>query len=105
MKIYLQPPARFEEIALLDASSKNEWAFTDQGQIDAVIKLLKDEAAKLGANGILLRGAGDQIGGSVSTASGTATGIGNGTSAVYVTGMAIPITYKAASGVAIFVIE
>src|SRR6266851_4387070 len=76
VKIYWHPPAKYDEIALLDTSSRGAFAVTAQGKTDAVIARLKDEAAKLGANGILLQGVGDQSAGSVSTgyAQGTATG-------------------------------
>src|SRR5260221_14192554 len=75
VQIYLRPPAnKYVEIALLDTSSKGAFAFSAQGKTDAVMERLKAEAAKLGANGILLQGVGAQAGGSVGTgfASGTA---------------------------------
>jgi hypothetical protein len=78
VQIYLHPPAgKYEEIALLDTSSKNSFSFTAQGKTDAVIERLKKEAAKLGANGILLSGVGDQASGSVGTGFGAATGSGH----------------------------
>ena len=64
VKLYLHPPAKYEEIALLDSAS-GWWAFTAQGKSDTVIARLKKEAAKLGANGILLEGVGDQQSGTV----------------------------------------
>ena len=78
VQIYLHPPAgKYEEIALLDTSSKNSFSFTAQGKTDAVIERLKKEAAKLGANGILLSGVGDQASGSVGSGFGAATGSGH----------------------------
>src|SRR5579872_5082282 len=56
VKLYLRPPAKFEQIALLDASSRGSLTFTSQGKTDKAIERLKKEAAKLGANGILLQG-------------------------------------------------
>jgi hypothetical protein len=55
VKVYWDPPAEYEKIAILDSSS--EWSFklTQQGQMNAVIERLKKEAAKLGANGVLLQ--------------------------------------------------
>ena len=94
VKVYLTPPAKFEEVALLDASSKSSFAITDQGKMGKVIERLKEEAAKLGANGILLRSTGDQAGGVV----GTATTTGNFTS-----GFGAPIFHKSGSGIAIYV--
>jgi hypothetical protein len=67
-QIYLHPPAnKYVEIALLDTSSRGSFAITAQGKTNVVIDRLKAEAAKLGANGILLEGVGDQAGGSVGT--------------------------------------
>ena len=75
VQIYLHPPAnKYVEIALLDTSSKGSFAITAQGKTNVVIERLKAEAAKLGANGILLEGVGDQAGGSVGTGYATASG-------------------------------
>lgn len=70
--------------------------------MNKAIQRLKEQAAKLGANGILLRGAGDQYGGTVS--SGSATAIANGNSATaFGTGVSAPIIHKSAAGIAIYV--
>lgn len=103
VQIYLHPPAnKYVQIALLDTSSKGAFAFTAQGKTDAVIARLKEEAAKLGANGILLEGVGDQAGGSVGTGFGTASvsghsayGVGFGSSAM--------VFHKKGDGLAIYV--
>jgi len=87
--IYLQPPeAKYEQIAELWASSRASFALSAEGQIDKVIERLKSEAAKLGANGILLHGVGDQgtapvgVGLSTETNSGHSPyGLGFGVSA------------------------
>lgn len=100
VKIYLRPPAKYDEIALLEASSKNSWAITQQGKMDKAIERLKEEAAQLGANGILIQGSGNEYGAAVNT--GAATVKGN---TAYGTGTSIPVIHKAASGVAIFVFE
>lgn len=104
VKIYLHPPAKFEEVAILDSSSKGSWAITAQGKTNKVIERLKSEAAKLGANGLLLQNIGDQQVGTVgsgfasASASGnTATGFGFGSSAA--------IFQKNGSGLAIYVPE
>jgi len=66
VQIYLQPPeSKYDEIANLSASSRGSFSMTTAGKIDKVIERLKKEAAKLGANGILLHGVGDQAGGSL----------------------------------------
>lgn len=104
VKLYLRPPNKFEEIALLESSSRNSWAITSQGKMDAVIQRLKKEAAKLGANGILIQGTGSEYGGSVNTGVGTATAVGN---MAYGTGFGASVGafHKAGSGVAIYVEE
>lgn len=99
VQIYLHPPAnKYSEIALLDASSKGSFAITAQGKTNVVIDRLKAEAAKLGANGILLEGVGDQAGGSVGTGYATASGhsaFGFGSSAT--------VFHKKGDGLAIYV--
>jgi hypothetical protein len=50
---------------------------TAQGKADKVIERMKDEAAKLGANGILLQGFGDQQTGTVGGAYGSSTASGD----------------------------
>ncbi len=55
VKIYFEPPPKYEQIATLDASS-GSMSFSDQGKTDEAIAKLKAEAAKVGANGILLQG-------------------------------------------------
>ena len=52
IRIYLDPPAKFETIGLLEATS--EVGFSRQAAQDRVIGELKARAAKVGANGVLL---------------------------------------------------
>lgn len=58
VKVYSQPPAKYEEIAILTASSQGSFALTNQQKMNEVVEDLKKEAAKLGANGVLLSGVG-----------------------------------------------
>lgn len=60
VKLYLRAPAKYEEIAILEASSKASFSITDQGKMDTVIERMKGEAAKLGANGVLLNSTGSR---------------------------------------------
>jgi hypothetical protein len=86
--IYLDPPAEFDVIGLVSASSDTGW--TEQGSQDYAIKELKKRAAKLGANGVLLVASGEK----------TTTAVGGyGTGYFY----AIPVTAKTIQGKAIFV--
>jgi uncharacterized protein YbjQ (UPF0145 family) len=85
VRVYSQPPEVFQEIAILDASKSS--AFTTGGQktVDKVVQGLKEQAAKLGANGIILEGFSDRQTGSVGSGVGgdsvsrnSAVGVGVG---------------------------
>ncbi len=71
VKVYSHPPANFQEIAILDASSKSAFGPGGQKSVDKVIERLKLEAAKLGANGLILEGFSDAETGSVGTGVGS----------------------------------
>jgi hypothetical protein len=100
--IYLHPPVSYEEIAIVDATSRNGFAFTDQQKMNTVIGRMKDEAASLGANGILLEGVGEQEAGSVGSGFGSSTV--NGSSA-HSTGLGVSagVFHKIGKGLAIYV--
>ncbi|MGA2778118.1 MAG: hypothetical protein ABSF94_11205 [Steroidobacteraceae bacterium] len=103
VQLYLHPPAaKYEEIALLESSSKHSFSFTAQGKSDAVIERLKKDAAKLGANGILLQGVGDKATGSVGTEFGGATGAGNSVVGIGVNTSGT-VFVKSGTGIAIYV--
>lgn len=90
VKLYLEPPAKFEVIGLVSASSDAGW--TEQGSLDYAMAELKKQAAKLGANGVLILATGET----------TSTMVfGQGTGAVY----SVPVTGKTVQGRAIFVTE
>lgn len=102
VKIYLHPPGKYEEVAVLDSSSRNSWAITSQGKTDKVIERLKAEAAKLGANGLLLQAVGDQQVGTVGSGFGSATASGNSATA-FGFGSSAAVFQKSGSGLAIYV--
>jgi hypothetical protein len=103
VQLYLHPPAgKYEEVALLDSNSRHSFSFTAQGKTNAVIERLKAEAAKLGANGILLNGVSDMASGSVGTGVGNATAYGNSATAVGF-GVSGTVFVKSGSGLAIYV--
>lgn len=52
VKLYLDPPLRYDTIGIVEASSDVE--FSTQAAQDRVINELKVQAAKIGANGVLL---------------------------------------------------
>jgi hypothetical protein len=102
VKIYTHPPAEFEQIALLDASSQGSWTWTNQSQTEKAIERLKQEAAKLGANGILLQGVQKietgSVGGGVGSSSYSPNSASGGT-----VGGGFGLTNQEAKGVAIYV--
>jgi hypothetical protein len=103
VQIYQHPPqVPYEEIARLDTSSQGSFSFTAQGKTDAVIKRLKTEAAKLGANGVLLEGIGDQSSGSIGTGGGRESYSGSGSVGGGI-GISAGLNRKAGGGIAIYV--
>lgn len=95
VKLYLKEPKKYEQIAILESSSKSSFAFSDQGKMDAVMANLKEEAARLGANGVLLQSSGN------SNAQGMVMmPVGAG-----FMGVPYDAGHKAGSGLAIHVIE
>ncbi len=102
VKIYSQPPAMFEEVAILNASKSV--AFTTGGQktIDKVIAGLKEQAAKVGANGILLEGFSDQQTGALGAGGGGGSASSNSSVGVGVGG-SLGIYKKTGHGRAIYV--
>jgi hypothetical protein len=88
VKLYLEAPSSYDVIGLVNASSDAGW--TEQGSQDYAVQELKKQAAKLGANGVLLEATGERTSTAVS---------GNGTGYFY----AIPVTAKTVSGKAIYV--
>jgi hypothetical protein len=102
VRIYSRPPPAFEEIAILNASKSS--AFTTGGQktVDKVIAGLKEQAAKLGANGVILEGFSDRQTGSVGSGVGSDSYSRNSAVGVGVGG-SLGIYKKTGHGVAIFV--
>jgi hypothetical protein len=102
VRIYTQPPPQYEQIAHLDATSQGSFAITSQQNTDKAISRLKEEAAKLGANGILLQGVQDQQTGSIGVGGGNTSVGGNSATGVGVGG-SFGISNKAVTGLAIYV--
>jgi len=101
--IYTRPPEMpYEEIARIETSSQGSFSFTAQGKTDAVIRRLKEEAAKLGANGVLLEGIGDQASGSIGTGGGS-TSYSSHSSVGGGVGIGVGLSRKAGAGLAIHV--
>lgn len=102
VKIYLAPPAKYETVALLEASDLGANGFSAQSRMNKVIGRLKDEAADLGANGILLQGIDTQYIGSVGSGYATSTISGN---SAYTNGLGYSAaqTSKVGKAIAIYV--
>ncbi len=102
VRLYLEPPSRrYEQIAVLHSSSRRSWSFTSQSKADVVIRRLKEEAASLGANGVLLDGIADQPGATVDTTLGANTMGPRGT-ADFGVGVAVTTLQRYGSGIAIY---
>ncbi len=102
VRIYSTAPAEYEEIAVIDATSRSSFSFGDQKKMDAVIERLKKEAAALGANGVLLQSTGSEPGGGVGTGIGTGVGVGGGGVSIG-TGIFSASSNKTGRGLAIYV--
>jgi hypothetical protein len=61
------PPRPYERIAVVSASSRRSWSFTFEGKALVVVRRLKEEAGKLGANGVLLEGISEESGAAIGT--------------------------------------
>lgn len=100
VQIYLQPPqVPYREIANLSASSRGSLAITTAAKMDKVIERLRQAAASVGANGILLQGVSEQ------TAAALDAGIGNDSShSPYVHGIGTAVVFgrMAGEGIAIY---
>lgn len=102
VRFYYDPPGvPFEEIALLDVSS-GAFTYGEQNKSDAIRRRLREEAAKLGANGVIFRGATSGYGGGVSVGAGGGRIGGSSYGGVGV-GVNISPEQKYARGVAIHV--
>lgn len=107
VRIYTAPPARFEEVAIVEANSKASFAFGEQDQINKVVERLKQQAAALGANGVLLKGVGETSGASLGTGLGSATASSGGSSINVLgasIGLSTDLSNKTGKGTAIYVI-
>lgn len=101
VKVYAAAPANAEQVAVIEASSRDSGASTDQAMMDAVIALMKAEAAKLGANGIVLQRTDTERGGGVRTGVGVGVPVGRSVGVGF--GVSSSNLHKTGHGIAIFV--
>lgn len=90
VKLYLEPPENYEVIGIVKASSDAGW--TEQDSLNYAVEELKNQAAKLGANGVFIETTGE----TTSTMIG-----GQGTGYLY----AIPVSEQTVLGKAVYVPE
>lgn len=104
VQVYRKLPPVYEEIGMVQANSKGSMEFTEQGKTDVAMARLKEEAAKLGANGVLMKSLTDGYGGSFSLGVGGGSYSGSGGASVGAS-TSKSTSYKIASGIAIYVPE
>lgn len=102
VRVLLQPPANYETIAILQTSDRGKLCFTAQCRTNEVMDRLKDQAAKLGANAILLQGLDSQYVGSVGSSYGTAT-YGHGYASGSGIGISTAINSETGKAIAIYI--
>ncbi len=84
--IYSEPPQKYDVIGIVTASSDSGW--NEQGDLNLAMAKLKQKAASVGANGIILESVG------TSNSGGT-----------IIYGVIVPTTAKNVSGKAIYVYD
>ena len=100
--LYTKAPPNYEEIAIIEASSRNSFSLGAQAKMDTVIARLKEEAASLGANGVLLQNTSSDRGhGGV----GTGVGVSSGGGTYVSTGIYTSTSSTSGQGIAIYVPE
>lgn len=99
VRVYQVPPQRYTEIARIEARSAV--GFGTQGQANAAIERLRREAAKLGADGVILLGV-DTVPSPLGV--GIGTGVARRHVGVYGS-VGLPTAQRHAAGIAIRVIE
>ena len=106
VRVYYSAPQHFERIAIINSSSGPTWAFTTRGQLADAMDKLREEAAKVGANGVLIEGVGTSSSGNLGLGVG-GFGVGGGHSSVYAVGgsgaFAGPILHRTVQATAIYV--
>ena len=70
VRVYQVPPRHFERIAIINSSAGTSWIFPNRPSMELGISRLREKAAALGANGVLVEQVYDE------PAGGLALGIG-----------------------------
>ncbi len=82
VRVYEVPPRHYDRIAIINSSGGTSWIFRDRGSMDEAIARLREEAAGLGANGVLLQQVYDEPAGGLSVGIG-GFGFGGGRHSFY----------------------
>ncbi|WP_273994139.1 hypothetical protein [Vibrio parahaemolyticus] len=90
VRLYLEVPEQYETIGIVKASS--DAGITQQASQDYAVEELKKQAAKIGANGVILTTTGENTSSIIST---------NADGSIYT----IPVSAQTVSGKAVFVKE
>ena len=102
VRIYLHPPANYEEIAIVNADSRGSFRWNSQAATDLALERLKNEAAQLGANGLLNFSLGEPGSASPTLGTGIAYGCGGPPSGYGLgTSVGVPAPFKSATALAI----
>lgn len=99
---YGPPPGGYEEIARLEVNS-GAFTYGEQNKTNSVMRKLREEAARLGANGILFQGTADGHGGGGVSVGGGGGRIGGSSYSGVGVGVNISPQQKYANGIAIWV--
>lgn len=106
VRIYRVAPENYEEIAMVSSSAGHDFK-SNSALIETAIQKLKEEAAKVGANGVLLSNIDERDAASTSTSYGNASAHGNDGSSVYASGNSVSVnrgdTHTRMRGLAIYV--
>jgi len=105
VRIYLQPPSTYEEVAIVSAKAGHDFK-KEQSLTDAAMQRLREEAARLGANGIILQGVQSRSEPTVTTGIATGTTYGSAgpsSSTGTIVGVSHGDGYNKVSGIAIYV--
>ena len=102
VRIYENPPRHYQQIAIINSSAGTTWLFPDHGSLDEAIAELRAEAAKLGANGVLIQAVNDRPVGGLSVGVG---GFGYGHHSFYGGGGTVggPLINHRVQAIAIYV--
>ena len=106
VRIYRTAPKKYEEIAMVSSSAGHDFK-SNSSLVETAILRLKQEAAKVGANGVLLSGFKERDAATTSSNFGNVQAYGNDGSSAFATGSSVSINrgdaYTRVRGLAIFV--